>query len=51
MGLKKLIARRILMSVPISIGVVTVIFLVMSAMTPTMKVAYFLGERPARARP
>jgi len=51
MGLKKLIARRILMSVPVAIGVVTVIFLVMSAMTPTMKVAYYLGERPAALRP
>jgi peptide/nickel transport system permease protein len=51
MGLKKLIVRRILLSVPVAIGVVTVIFLVMSAMTPTMKVAYYLGERPAALKP
>jgi len=51
MGLKILIARRIILSVPVAIGVVTIIFLVLSAMTPIMRVAYYVGSSPARLRP
>jgi dipeptide transport system permease protein len=46
MGLKTLIARRVLLAVPVAIGVVTVIFAVLSVMTPIMRVAYFVGGRP-----
>jgi ABC-type dipeptide/oligopeptide/nickel transport system permease component len=44
MGLKTLIARRILLAVPVALGVVTVIFAVLSVMTPVMRVAYFVGS-------
>lgn len=51
MGLKKLIARRVLLAVPTAIGVVTVIFAALSAMTPIMRVAYFVGQSPRDFRP
>jgi peptide/nickel transport system permease protein len=43
MGLKTLIARRVILAVPVVWGVLTMIFIVLSAMTPLQRVAYFLG--------
>jgi peptide/nickel transport system permease protein len=43
MGLKALIVRRVILAVPVAIGVVTLIFVMLSAMTPIMRVAYFVG--------
>jgi peptide/nickel transport system permease protein len=43
-----LIARRVLLAIPVALGVVTVIFLTLSAMTPTMRVAYYVGSSPTR---
>jgi peptide/nickel transport system permease protein len=48
MRLRILIARRVLLALPVAIGVVTVIFLALSAMTPTMRVAYYVGSNPTR---
>ena len=48
MKLRILIARRVLLALPVAIGVVTVIFLALSAMTPTMRVAYYVGSNPTR---
>jgi peptide/nickel transport system permease protein len=48
MRLRTLIARRVLLSLPVAIGVVTIIFLALSAMTPTMRLAYYVGSNPAR---
>jgi len=47
MGLKRLIARRILLTIPVAIGVVTLIFVLLSAMTPVMRIAYYVGSRPS----
>jgi len=44
MGLKGLIARRIILAVPTALGVATVIFAVLSVMSPIMRVAYFVGS-------
>jgi peptide/nickel transport system permease protein len=43
MGLKTLIVRRVLLAVLVVLGVVTLIFIAWSAMTPIMRVAYYLG--------
>ena len=48
MRLRILIARRALLALPVAIGVVTVIFLALSAMTPIMRVAYYVGSNPTR---
>lgn len=46
MGLKTLIVRRIILAVPVAIGVVTIIFAALSVMTPVMRIAYFAGSSP-----
>jgi ABC-type dipeptide/oligopeptide/nickel transport system permease component len=51
MGLRTIIARRIILAVPVAIGVVTVIFAVLSVMTPTMRVAYFAGTGKLDLKP
>jgi ABC-type dipeptide/oligopeptide/nickel transport system permease component len=51
MGLRTIIARRILLAVPVAIGVVTVMFVVLSVMTPVMRVAYFVGTGRADLKP
>ena len=48
MRLRTLIARRVLLTIPVALGVVTFIFLGLSAMTPTMRVAYYVGSSPTR---
>lgn len=45
MGIKKLIVRRAILAVPVAIGVVTLIFVALSAMTPIMRVSYYVGRR------
>lgn len=50
MGLIKLIVRRIILAVPVMIGVVTIIFVLLSVMSPVMRVAYYTGSRiPSKA--
>ena len=44
MGLKRLIARRIILSVPAAIGVVTVIFAALLPINPVMRVAFFASS-------
>jgi peptide/nickel transport system permease protein len=46
MGIKTLIARRVILAVPVMLGVVTLIFVALSAMTPAMRVAYYAGSSP-----
>jgi peptide/nickel transport system permease protein len=48
MRLRTLIVRRVLLALPVAIGVVTIIFLTLSAMTPIMRVAYYVGSSPTR---
>jgi peptide/nickel transport system permease protein len=48
MRLRMLIVRRVLLALPVAIGVVTIIFLALSAMTPIMRVAYYVGSSPTR---
>jgi peptide/nickel transport system permease protein len=42
MGLKRLVARRILLSVPTAIGVITIIFVALLPINPMMRVAFFV---------
>jgi len=44
MGLKRLIARRIILSVSAAIGVVTVIFAALLSINPVMRVAFFVSS-------
>ena len=46
MGIKTLIARRVILAVPVALGVVTLIFVAISVMTPVMRVAYYVGSNP-----
>ena len=46
MGVKTLIAKRILLTIPVIIGVVTIIFATLSVMSPGMRIAYFTGNTP-----
>lgn len=46
MGIKTLIARRIILAVPVALGVVTLVFVALSAMSPAVRVAYYVGSSP-----
>lgn len=50
MGLIALIVKRIILAVVATIGVVTIIFVLLSVMSPVMRVAYYTGSRvPSKA--